>query len=80
MVLERFSVLSLKYSNEFGDYFNFNNSVPCPLCDKDHKKENIRDNVNGEWGSGHYVNTKTYRLKCWENKYQNNIQIVTVKA
>ncbi|CAG8485094.1 33404_t:CDS:2 [Gigaspora margarita] len=24
--------------------------------------------------------TKTYRLTCWENKYQNSIQIVTVKA
>ncbi|CAG8535029.1 16564_t:CDS:2 [Acaulospora morrowiae] len=36
--------------------------------------------TEGEWESGNYVNTKTYRLICWENKYQNPIQIVTVKA
>ena len=77
MVLERFSHLSLKYSNEYGDYFTC--SEICPICNKDHKKENIRDNVKGEWGSGDYVNTKTYRIKCWE-AYQNSIQIVTVKT
>jgi len=61
------------------DYFDFNSSVSYPICNKDHKKENIRYNVEGEWGSGDYVNTKTYRLKCWEAN-QNSIQIVTVKA
>ena len=42
-------------------------------------KKKIRYNVEGEWGSGDYVNTKTYCIKCWE-AYQNSIQIVTVKA
>jgi len=87
-VLEQFPYLSSKYSRTEGttlkgyknhDYFDFNSSVSCPICNKDHKKENIRDNVEGEWGSGDYVNTKTYRLKCWEAN-QNSIQIVTVKA
>ena len=78
-VLEQFPYLSSKYSNENLDYFDFNSSVACPLCDKDHKKENIRDNIRGLWGSGDYVNTKTYRIKCYKN-YQNSIQIVTVKA
>ena len=78
-VLEQFPYLSSKYSNKDHDYFDFNSSVSCPICNKDHKKENIRYNVEGEWGSGDYVNTKTYRLKCWE-AYQNSIQIVTVKA
>ncbi|CAH1771300.1 5512_t:CDS:1, partial [Entrophospora sp. SA101] len=45
----------------------------------DHKKENIRNNINGQWGSGDYVNTETYHLKCW-GACQNSIQIVTVKA
>ncbi|KAF0397182.1 hypothetical protein F8M41_009942 [Gigaspora margarita] len=76
-VLEQFPYLSLKYSNEYGDYFTC--SVSCPICNKDYKKYNTRDNIEDEWGSGDYVNTKTYRLKCWGN-YQNSIQIVTVKA
>ncbi|CAG8628659.1 7008_t:CDS:2, partial [Ambispora gerdemannii] len=46
MALEQFPILSLKYSNESGDYFN--SSVSCSLCNKDHKKENIRDNIKGE--------------------------------
>ncbi|CAG8840646.1 32119_t:CDS:2 [Gigaspora margarita] len=78
MVLEQFRNLSLKYSIGDNDYFDC--LVPCPLCNKDHKKENIRNCIEGEWGSGDYVNTKTYRLSCWGNKYQNSIQIVTVKA
>ncbi|CAG8625089.1 9234_t:CDS:2 [Paraglomus brasilianum] len=61
------------------DYFDFNSSASCPICNKDHKKENIRDNIEGRWGSGDYVNTRTYRLQCRE-AYQNSIQIVTVKA
>lgn len=74
MVLERFSYLTLKYSNEYGDYFDCPKT--CLVCNKEHK----RDDIKGEWGSGDYVNTKTYHLKCWGNKYQNSIQIVTVKA
>ena len=79
MVLVEFSYLTLKSCFNHSNYFDFNSSVSCPICNKDHKKENIRDNVKGEWGSGDYVNTKTYRIKCWE-AYQNSIQIVTVKA
>ena len=65
------------YSTGNKDYFDC--LVSCPICNKDHKKENIRYDIDGEWGSGDYVNTKTYRIKCWE-AYQNSIQIVTVKA
>jgi len=77
MILEQFQNLYLKYSTRNSDYFDC--STTCPICNKDHKKENIRDNIEGEWGSGDYVNTKTYRLKCWK-AYQKSIQIVTVKA
>ncbi|RIB01993.1 hypothetical protein C2G38_2229126 [Gigaspora rosea] len=78
-VLEQSPYLSLKYSNKNCDYFDFNSSVSCPICNKDNKKENIKYNIEGEWGSWDYVNTKTYHLKCCET-YQNSIQIVTVKA
>jgi len=74
MVLEKIPNLSLNYSNKNVDYFTCLTS--CYICNKVHKKENLE----GEWGSGDYVNTRTYRLKCWGNKYQNLIQIVTVKA
>ncbi|CAG8438898.1 9106_t:CDS:2 [Cetraspora pellucida] len=87
-VLKQFPYLSSKYSrperttlkgHKNYDYFDFNSSVFCPICNKDYKKENIRDNIKGEWGSGDYVNTRTYRLQCCE-AYQNSIQIVMVKA
>ncbi|RHZ86989.1 hypothetical protein Glove_41g127 [Diversispora epigaea] len=42
-----FSHLSLKYSNEYNDYFTC--SKICPICNKDHRKENIRDNIKSEW-------------------------------
>ncbi|RHZ90175.1 hypothetical protein Glove_5g81 [Diversispora epigaea] len=42
-------------------------------------KENIRDNVKGEWDGGEYINTKTYRLSCWKS-FQNAIQIIMIKA
>ncbi|CAG8694273.1 40613_t:CDS:10 [Gigaspora margarita] len=61
---------------EYTSLYPQHSSVSCPICNK---KENIRDNIEGKWGCGDYVNTKTYRLKCWE-AYQNEIQIVTVKA
>ncbi|CAJ0899483.1 1857_t:CDS:2 [Entrophospora sp. SA101] len=47
MALERFPVLSLKYSNESGDYFTC--SEICPICNKDHIKENMGFNVEGIW-------------------------------
>ena len=76
-VLKQFRNLSLKYSTGNKDYFDC--LVSCPICNKDHKKENIRNNIEGRWGSGDFVNTRTYRLQCCE-AYQNSIQIVTVKA
>ncbi|CAJ0643958.1 7166_t:CDS:2 [Entrophospora sp. SA101] len=47
MALERFPVLSLKYSNESGDYFTC--SEICPICNKDHIKENMGFNVEGSY-------------------------------
>jgi len=38
MVLERFPYLTLKHSFK-NNYFDFNRSVTCPLCNKNHKKE-----------------------------------------
>ncbi|CAH1760075.1 8012_t:CDS:2 [Entrophospora sp. SA101] len=75
MALERFPVLSLKYSNESGDYFTC--SEICPICNKDHIKENMGFNVEGIWDSEDY--TKIYYLKCWK-AYQKSIQIIMVKA
>ncbi|RHZ86728.1 hypothetical protein Glove_46g14 [Diversispora epigaea] len=73
MILERFSYLSLKYSDKYGDNFD------CPdiylVCDKEHK----RDNVQGQWGDGDYCGEITYRLICWRD-VQKGIPIVTVKA
>ena len=79
IVLERFPYLTLKHSFK-NNYFDFNRSIPCPLCNKNHKKENIRNHIEGFWGSGEYCGEKTYRLYCYTNKYQNSIQIITVKA
>ncbi len=59
--------------------FVFNSSVPCPICSKDHKSENIKKGIDGQWGCGDYYGERTYRLECWED-YQNKIPIVTVKA
>ena len=38
IVLERFPILTLKHSFK-NNYFDFNRSVTCPLCNKNHKKE-----------------------------------------
>src|SRR6266498_5485279 len=70
MVLERFPYLTLKHSFK-NNYFDFNRSVPCPSCSKNHKNENIRNYIEGFWGSGEYCGKKTYRLNCYINKYQN---------
>ncbi|KAF0478026.1 hypothetical protein F8M41_024111 [Gigaspora margarita] len=70
MVLKQFQNLFLKYSTGNNNYFDC--STTCPICNKDHKKENIRDNIEGEWCCGNCVNTKTYHLKYWE-AYQNSI-------
>ncbi len=77
-VLERFPYLSMKYSESYGDGFVFNSSVPCPICNKDHKSKNIKKYIEGQWGCGEYFGEETY-LKCWE-AYQNGIPIVNVKA
>ncbi|RHZ84500.1 hypothetical protein Glove_80g13 [Diversispora epigaea] len=79
MVLERFPYLTLKHSFN-NDYFDFNSSISCPICNKNHKKENIRNHIEGFWGSGEYCGEKSYRLYCYTNKYQNSIQIVSIKA
>ncbi|CAG8631558.1 13167_t:CDS:2, partial [Funneliformis mosseae] len=54
LVLERFPYLSLRYSKSYGDRFVFNSSVPCPICNKDHEGENIKNDIKGGWGSGMY--------------------------
>lgn len=79
MVLERCSYLTLKRSFK-NDYFEFNSSVPCPLCNKNHKKENIKDYIEGFWGSGEFCGEEAYRLYCYTNNYQNSIHIVSIKA
>ena len=79
MVVERFPYLTLKHGFK-NNYFDFNRSVSCPLCNKNHKKEIIRNYIEGFWGSGEYCCEETYRLYCYINKYQNSIPIVTVKA
>ncbi|CAG8836482.1 39399_t:CDS:2, partial [Gigaspora margarita] len=73
MVLERFPYLTLKHSFKYSNYFDFNRSVLCPLCNKNHKKEKIKSNVEGVWGSGDYVNTKTYRLEFNPNSNRKSI-------
>ena len=55
MVLERFPYLTLKHSFKYSNYFDFNRSVLCPICNNDHKKENIRNFIEGEWGSANIV-------------------------
>ncbi|CAG8457920.1 32573_t:CDS:2 [Gigaspora margarita] len=47
MVLEHFSYLILKHSFK-NNCFDFNKSVLCPLCNKNYKKENIRNYIEGE--------------------------------
>jgi len=42
MVVERFPYLTLKHGFK-NNYFDFNRSVSCPLCNKNHKKEIIRN-------------------------------------
>ncbi|CAG8766199.1 13038_t:CDS:1, partial [Gigaspora rosea] len=40
MVLERFSCLTLKYSNKYGDYFDCPKA--CLVCNKEHKRDNVK--------------------------------------
>ncbi|RHZ62175.1 hypothetical protein Glove_343g27 [Diversispora epigaea] len=68
MLLERFPYLTLKHSFN-NDYFDFNSSIFCPLCNKNHKKENIRNRIEGFWGSGEFYGEKAYHLYCYTNKY-----------
>ncbi len=48
-MLEQFPYLSLEYSESYGNRYEFNSSVPCPICNKDHEGENIKDNIRDEW-------------------------------
>ncbi|CAG8853099.1 30576_t:CDS:2, partial [Gigaspora margarita] len=40
MVLEKFPYLTLKYSNEYGDYFNCPKT--CLVCNKEHKRDDVK--------------------------------------
>ncbi|CAG8545093.1 4865_t:CDS:2 [Cetraspora pellucida] len=80
MVLERFPYLTLKHSFKKSDNFVFNSFISCPICNKNYKKENIRNFIEGIWGSSEYCGKKAYRLYCYTNKYQNSIHIVSIKA
>ncbi|UZO05208.1 uncharacterized protein OCT59_025568 [Rhizophagus irregularis] len=42
LVLEQFPYLSLRYSENYGDKFVFNSSVPCPICNKDHEARMVK--------------------------------------
>jgi hypothetical protein len=42
LVLEEFPYLSLRYSENYGDKFVFNSSVPCPICNKDHEARMVK--------------------------------------
>ncbi|CAB4439439.1 unnamed protein product [Rhizophagus irregularis] len=42
LVLEQFPYLSLGYSENYGDKFVFNSSVPCPICNKDHEARMVK--------------------------------------
>jgi hypothetical protein len=79
LVLERFPYLSLEYSESYGERYEFNSPVPCPICNKDHEGENIKNNIKGEWGSGMYLGERAYYLECRE-ALNRDISIVTVKA
>jgi len=46
-VLERFPYLSLRYRRIMMCLFN--SSVPYPICNKDHKGENIEKGIEGQW-------------------------------
>ncbi|CAG8797220.1 9597_t:CDS:1, partial [Gigaspora margarita] len=70
--LEQFNNLSLKYSNKYGDYYDY--SGICPACNEEHKE----DNVKGLWGDGNYHGEKTYRLYCRKITF-SGILIVNVK-
>ncbi|RHZ89172.1 hypothetical protein Glove_18g127 [Diversispora epigaea] len=47
------------------DFICTANQDPAPLCNKNHKKENIRNHIEGFWGSGEYCGEKAYRLYCY---------------
>jgi len=78
-MLEQFPYLSLEYSESYGNRYEFNSSVPCPICNKDHEGENIKDNIRGEWDSDMYFGERAYYLECKE-ALNREIPIVSVKA
>jgi hypothetical protein len=78
-VLEQFSYLSLKYSESYGKRYEFNSSVPCPICNGNHKEKSIWDDIKGEWGAGKYYRERTYWLEC-RKALNHDIPIVFVKA
>ncbi|CAG8741255.1 14899_t:CDS:1, partial [Funneliformis mosseae] len=50
-------------SSKRDDRFNLNNSTFCPLCNEDHKKESLWNDIRGEWDAGEYCKEQTYRIK-----------------
>ncbi|PKK63299.1 hypothetical protein RhiirC2_143152 [Rhizophagus irregularis] len=48
LMLKQFSYLSLEYSESYGNRYEFNNSVSCPICNKDYKEESIWNNIKGK--------------------------------
>jgi hypothetical protein len=64
---------------QFPYKFVFNSSVPYPICNKDHKSENIKNGIDGRWGADEYYGERTYHLE-WCEAYQNDVPIVSVKV
>ncbi|CAB4436993.1 unnamed protein product [Rhizophagus irregularis] len=47
LVLERFPYLSLRNSDERGDWFSLDSSASCPICNGDHKEKTLGNNIKG---------------------------------
>ena len=71
--------VSLSDSSERCEWFNFNSSTLCPLCNGDHKEESLWKDIKGEWGDGDYYGEETYRITC-KDPLNHGTPIVTVKA
>ncbi|CAG8713265.1 13536_t:CDS:1, partial [Funneliformis mosseae] len=66
-------------SSKRDDQFNLNNSTLCPLCNENHKKESLWNDIRGEWDASEYREEQTYRIKC-KDPLNYEILIVSVKA
>jgi len=79
LVLERFPSLSLSDSSECGERFDLNSSTLYPLCNENHKEENIWNDIRGKWDADDYCGERTYRIIC-KDSLNHEILIVSVKA